>query len=212
MQYDEEGRFPMGFAFAVVTLLVGVNLIYLDILAFHQSTKPKESPNVTVIPLSPTLPPNDICPQSCLTKIQERILPISPTSSQLAPTSTIGPSNREFFIPFGSGSSIASDWENVAGLESSINTANYPRITKVTFEATLRTPTGNQTAFARLYNVTDKHPVWFSDVSVDGGITKLVISTPVSLDAGNKTYQVQMKTSLGFQSFLDQSRLRISTQ
>ena len=63
----------------------------------------------------------------------------------------------------------------------------------------------------RLYNVTDKHPVWFSDVSLEGGTPALLISKPITLDSGNKTYQVQMKTSLKFQAFLDQSRLHIIT-
>ena len=82
----------------------------------------------------------------------------------------------------------------------------------VTFEVAIRIPTGNQIAYARLFNVTDKHPVWFSEVSVEGGKALLVISQPITLDSGAKTYQVQLKTSLGYLSYIDQSRLRITTQ
>ena len=75
----------------------------------------------------------------------------------------------------------------------------------------MRIPTGNEVAYARLFNVTDKHPVWFSEVSLEGGTPQLLISQPVAFDSGRKLYQVQMKTSLKYTAILDQARLHITT-
>jgi hypothetical protein len=141
---------------------------------------------------------------------------VATISTTVTPTPTKAPAKTassvsEFFVPFGSGSGDATDWRDVPGLSATLDTANYGQNKTVTFEVSLRIPTGNEIVYARLFNVTDKHPVWFSDVSLEGGTPGLVVSQPVTLDAGNKTYQVQLKTSLGFLSFIDQSRLHIVT-
>ncbi len=196
------GNTPQILGITVFALLTAVNLIYLDIAVMSQLGKPKETAAIDVS-----------CPQSCLSKMQE--IPIAPTPTTVMPpiAATISPSGvREFFVPFGSGSGSAKEWSDVEGLSATINTSNYARMKTVTFEVAIRIPTGNQTAYARLFNVTDKHPVWFSDVSVEGGKALLVISQPLSLDSGSKTYQVQLKNSLGYLSYIDQSRLRIITQ
>ena len=207
---------PLDFAFAILALFVTINLLYLDIVVVNRLNTPQEASSITVQSVS-NKPTDGQCPQACLTKIQE-ITPASPTASitstpqpSQAPKNPSIPSVKEFFIPFGSGSGIATDWADMPGLIATIDTKNYPRIKTVTFEASLRTPTGNQTAYVRLYNTTDQHPVWFSDVSLDGGTPQLVTSSPITLDSGSKTYQVQLKTSLGYTSYIDQARLRIET-
>ena len=106
---------------------------------------------------------------------------------------------------------MSSEWEDIPGTQSYINSNAYGRLKKVTFEASLYTPTGNQTAYARLYNVTDKHPVWNSDVAIEGGTPQLKISTPISLDSGSKLYQVQMKTQLKERTSLENARIHLVT-
>ncbi|MEK7092836.1 MAG: hypothetical protein AAB907_04390, partial [Patescibacteria group bacterium] len=64
-------------------------------------------------------------------------------------------------------------------------------------------------AYVRLFNATDKHPVWYSDLFLEGGATQLLISPAIQLDSGSKLYAVQMKTSLKFETNLLQSRLHI---
>lgn len=164
----------------------------------------------------------DACPVSCVAKINQAtssltILVTEKPAKTLnkkveAPSSAIqiGSSVKEYYIPFGSSSSSAEDWTDIPGLQAYVDSARYGRIKSVVFEATIRIPTGNQIAYARLFNATDKHPVWFSEVSLEGGTPKLLTSAPITLDKGNKLYQVQMKTSLKYQSFLDQARLRIT--
>lgn len=204
--------------FRTLAFLVLINILFLDTLLFRgQKTEIIEK----TVPIPVVV---NSCPISCLSEIikatKSATLVVKSTSAP-TPTPTVKPISqtqtqtqslvKEFFVPFGSGSSSSDDWQDVPGLRATLDPSNYGSIKTVTFEATIRIPTGNEVAYARLYNATDKHPVWFSDVSLEGGTPQLLISKPITLDSGSKIYQVQMKTSLKFQAFLDQSRLRIVT-
>lgn len=142
---------------------------------------------------------DSVCPSACISRINK----ISNTSS--------GSVAKEYFIPLGSGSSSSTEWTDVAGAASTINTASYGRIKQVLFEATTSIPSGGQRIWVRLFNVTDKHPVWFSEMTTDVSIATLLVSSPITLDRGNKTYQVQIKTQLGNTTNLAQARIKIAT-
>ena len=135
----------------------------------------------------------------------------TPASSAAKTTVDAVSQTKEFFVPFGSGSNATSDWEDVPGLKAYIDSTKYSSIKTVVLEASVRIPTGNEKAYVRLFNETDKHPVWFSDVSLEGGTAQLLVSSPITLDSGNKLYKVQMKTSLKFNAILDQARIHITT-
>lgn len=158
---------------------------------------------------------DQLCPQACISQIYEATTSVKivqqPTSTpEVTPTPQSPTTVKEFFIPFGSGSSLAGDWEDISGVQATLDTDNFPSIKSVTFEATVRIPTGNETGYIRLYNVTDKRPIWSSEISWEGGGTKL-LTKAITLDSGSKLYQVQMKTSLKFQAIFDQARLHIIT-
>ncbi len=138
------------------------------------------------------------CPSGCLSAI-----------NKLAGVSTSAA--KEYFVPLGTGTNATGDWTDVAGASAYVDTAQYPKIKNVVFEATVSVPTGNQTVYVRLFNATDKHPVWFSDVSMNTTGPLLLTSSPITLDKGNKLYQVQMKTQLKFTANLSQSRIHITT-
>lgn len=153
------------------------------------------------------------CPVSCISQIKEAtasIKLVQPTP--LPQPQTVSQSiSGEFFIPLGSGTNSTDDWVDLPNAQEYIDSTKYGRIKTVTFEVTVRIPTGNQTGYVRLYNATDKHPVWFSEVSWEGGGTKSLISKPITLDSGSKLYQVQMKTSLKFQAILDKAWVHITS-
>lgn len=167
------------------------------------------------------------CPNACISQIKQATssqtlleLSITPSptkktvtqQSQTVSQSQTTSSAKEFFVPFGTGSSSDDDWTDISGMQAYVDSSQYGKLKSVVFEVSLRIPTGNQVAYARLYNATDKHPVWFSEVSLEGGTPKLVVSQPITLDEGNKLYQVQMKTSLKYTAIIDQARLHITTQ
>ncbi|MBI4089238.1 MAG: hypothetical protein HY424_00865 [Candidatus Levybacteria bacterium] len=214
---------------ATIIILLILNLIYLDI-SFFKNAKSEKQKEAAIAPLlTPRSFSNQVCPTSCLAQIYQatsssktQTTAVITTPTQVpaeippevpTPTTTPiqSPQIKEFFIPFGSGTNSSDDWEDVAGLKASINSANYPSIKSAVFEASVNIPTGNQVAYVRLFNETDKHPVWNSDVSVEGGTAQLLISKPITLDSGTKTYKVQMKTSLKYQAVLAQARIHIIT-
>ena len=208
----------------IILFLIFLNLAYLDILVFKDFgsktierivSKDKESSS-----------DSNTCGEDCVEKINEVVnLYLNPTSS-LSPPLTPAPTKaqsssvnsqpqaaREYYVPFGSGSGSSSDWQDVAGLQAYVDSANYPNIKSVVFEASLHIPTGNQTASVRLYNATDGHPVWNSEVTFNGNTSSILVnSQAVLLDTGNKLYKVQMKTQLQYTAILDQSRLHITTK
>jgi|SRR3989344_880196 len=201
----------------LIILMLG-NLAYLDFLAY------KNSETIVVQKPITSQPPNEIqnniqainqmCPTACIAQIYEatvssKKIPEGPTAAKA--TTGTSSQTKEFFVPFGSGSNATDDWEDVPGLKAYIDSTKYSSIKNVVFEASVRIPTGNEKAYVRLFNETDKHPVWFSDVSLEGGEAKLLVSSPIILDSGNKLYKVQMKTSLKFTAILDQARIHITT-
>lgn len=119
---------------------------------------------------------------------------------------------KELFVHLGSGSNNTDDWADVTGAEAYIDSTKYGKIKSVVFEASINIPTGNEVAYARLYNVTDKHPVWFSEVSHEGGGAVLLTSNPITLDSGNKLYRAQMKTSLKYLANITTARVKITVE
>lgn len=236
-KYDDESEAPkmpsgthtasvMRTVLFIVCLLTVANVLYLDITAYWNYTLPKPTiiQNIIAPPVSTTPAPSpqptafvfQECPQKCMKAIEESAstlkitLPVQPTITT-TPTQITNNQVKEFFIPFGSGTSTAKDWQDVSGLQASVDSGAYGRIKRVTFEASVFIPTGNETAWVRLFNATDGHPVWSSDVSIDGGIAKLLTSQPITLDSGTKTYHVQMKTSLEYPANINQARIHILT-
>lgn len=205
--------------------LLFLNLIYLDILLIQgvgsKQTIIQRFENITNQVADKTATPDpNICPQSCISEIRQAAVLNKSSTVTPAPSPTALPlqnsnssQTKEYYVPFGSGSGSSADWQDVPGLQASIDSNAYGSIKSVKFEASLHIPNGNQTVSVRLYNSTDNHPVWNSEVNFNGNINSmLVVSSNVNLDSGNKLYKVQMKTQLQFQAILDQSRLHITTQ
>ena len=206
----------MGKWFILFITLIVINLAYLNWKVFFFDTQTQEaitaSPDEQSTQKTTTNVTNteNICTPACLSAIKQ--------ATATAQTTTItknvqtGSNVKEFFIPFGSGTSSSPQWTNVGGLQAYINTASYPNIKQVTFEASVYVPTGNETVNVQLYNMTGNHTVWNSQVFFDGGTTpELLISQPITLDPGNNLYQVQMQTQLTYPAVLGEARVHIIT-
>lgn len=172
-----------------VTKVLIVNAVVLDILVIHQFVA-----KGAVLGTTST----ETCPSVCISKI-----------NQMAGKTVTGTA-KEYYVPLGSGTNATSDWADIAGASVNIDTASYGKLKQVTFEATVST-VGSQKLWVRLYNATDKHPVWYSEVSTGSSGPILLTSPSIILDTGNKLYQVQMKTQLKAPSTLVQSRVHIVT-
>ncbi|MBI5122836.1 hypothetical protein HZA75_03170 [Candidatus Roizmanbacteria bacterium] len=217
----------------VAIVIIFLNLLYLDwkVLVANTNKPPQKTEATQVQQVTPETPTkstpvastptlttsiapqtqnNNTCSPGCLAAIKQATAGTGGTTT--TPTQIVSSGVKEFYIPFGSGSTSSTDWQNVSGLQAYVDTGNYNSIKTVTFEASVHVPTGNETVNIRLFNVTDGHPVWYSDVFFNGGTnSQLLISQPITLDPGNKLYQVQMKAQLTFPAILDQARLHILT-
>lgn len=212
---------------ALLFAIILGNLLVLNFLVFRYKSQQSSQLNA-FLPLSKdtTSFPTDntsACKKDCVMEIYEAIhqATASLTLSKPAPkTITMEKSSenskgtliKEIYVAFGSGTNSSNEWMDVPGLQAYLDSTKYEQIKKVVFEAALLIPTGNERAYARLYNVTDKHPVWFSEISLEGGEPQLLTSQPITLDTGNKLYQVQMKTSLKYNATITQARLRIDVE
>lgn len=191
--------------FIWIEIIFAANILLLDIwitkLLFfnNHAILFQQTAQQTKPPLSPT-------PEALVTP--------TPTPPALVQpiTTVVNPSVKEYFIPLGTGQTNATAWTNIAGAQAYVDTANYPSIKSVIFEAGASVPTVNQSVSVRLFNVTDGHPVWFSQLDFSGQQPEFKTSQQIQLDSGNKLYQVQMQTQLGSQANLDSSRIHITLQ
>lgn len=143
-------------------------------------------------------------------KLLERIKVIEDTPSSPAVAQIVSQTGvKEIMVPLGSGVIREKDWKDIPGMNAYINTANYSSISAVRFEAALRIPTAQGWVHARLFNKTDGHPVWYSEVVSEGDVSVIKQSDTITLDSGNKLYQVQMKTSIGAEAYADSARIKI---
>jgi len=197
---------------------MGLNLIILDYLIFSklQLGESKQSQNKIENPTNSETQ-ESACGQDCRDYIDQAV---SSFSSKLTPsvtarrtptpvTKTVSQTSsavKEFFVTLGQGSTASSDWTDIPGAQSYIDKSKYPSIQSSAFEVSVTNPNASQEVYVRLYNVTEGTVV--SQMTLAGD-SKLVYGY-FSLSAGNKLYQVQMKTQLNATATLNLSRVRIS--
>lgn len=188
---------PFVLAVILFTLIIA-NLIVIDAnLAFKKQVSPHDFTPTILATLTPL--PTSTAPTT---------FPVPTPSNPVRQKSEL--SYTQIYIPLGSGSTQSSDWEDANGVESYIDTSNYPHIRSVALQVSMHIPTKNGIMSVRLFNESDGHPVWFSDVSTDSDISVLKSSGNITLSPGNKLYRVQFKTSLQYLSVLDFSRIQIT--
>ena len=204
----------------LILFAIFLNLLYLDLI-IAKGTNIKTIEKIISAPTFDKSSDNTACLNECKALINEEIgklnkaTPVisSPTPTK-APASaqTTSSTTKEYYVPFGSGSGSSLDWQDMAGLQASIDSNGYNSIKSVVFEVSLHVPTGNETASVRLYNSTDNHPVWNSELTFNGNSSSVFMSSDsISLDSGNKLYKVQIKTQLQYSAIVDQSRVHITT-
>jgi hypothetical protein len=214
--------------FIIVIIVIILNLTILYALFFKFRAEIQETlktnnvvPQTEIVAsdlqLSPTSAPASLaCPISCLkeiTNIKRVVSRITPSAKrEVKETETkvsTETSIKEYSIFLGSGSTKSDSWEDIDGLNAYIDSNNYKDIKSVVFEASLRIPTANGTVYARVYNKTDGQAIWSSEISTTSDKSTFLRSGNINLGNGNKLYQVQMKTTMKFESLIDSARLKI---
>ncbi len=190
-----------------VLFFLVVNVVFLNI--FFLSRHASDTAATTA--LSPVQLPQEVCDDDCQEKISEKIQSkISDTEISPKPSVKIQ-ETHEFIIPLGIGSTDSKEYTTVPGVETYIDTSLYPQIKYAVLETYMSIPTANGFAFSKLYNATDKHDVWFSEQSMETNVVTLK-QTKITLDKGRKLYKLMMKSTMGYEAKLNNSRIRIITE
>ncbi len=198
--------------FVFLFLLTAEIILFLDIVVLS-GFKQKE-PISVVANAFPVVNDALSCSNVCQSLIDRRLDTFLATQSSkldLPQPSILKNESKEFYIPLGVGMTRSNQYAELFGAEASIDSRNYATIKQVTFEVFLRNPTGNGRVYAKLFNVTDKHDVWFSEVFMEGdSVTKK--EAKITIDPGNKLYRVMLQSTLGYDAYVDAARVKIVTQ
>lgn len=145
-----------------------------------------------------------------LSVLQKRIESIESktTTSQTTSTSSKAPSYE--FALGSSGGVTTQDWSSMSSLSATFDPANYPGYKSFQLEVELQQFQGNGTAYARLYNNTDKLAVFGSDVSTPSFTYTWVSSQTFSLPSSKKTYILQLKTTTGYTASANNFRIKVN--
>ncbi|MGB9637245.1 MAG: hypothetical protein ACPLY7_00395 [Microgenomates group bacterium] len=211
----------------VLGVLVVVNLLFLDFWLFWKekkttiglsggtsATKEVELENKEATDCG------QVCQQTITEKIAEEMSRLtSPAGS--AGQSSVSPSlpakvpaqlngkPRVVYIPLVTDGSVSSvSWTDIIPSEFYFDLSNYPQAKEVRFEAYLLS-SNNDLDYARLYDVTNKRGVDFSDLQTTSSTFTLVESSPMMIWQGNNKYTVQLRSVNGTQVQLKDARLKI---
>lgn len=190
-------------------IIITINLFIIDLKLFA-SPQVQVSDIATIVSPTVSKPQDGLsCPVGCITMIQS-VIPEkigSPTIGiQPAIESAIP---REYYIPLGNGSTTSANWDDLPSTDTVIDPSLYGTIKEVYFVAALGNPTQNGKVDAQLYNVSDKHAVWNSQLSMNGPASQTISSGKITLDTGSKLYRVQLKSGLSYPGTVTGAKIRI---
>lgn len=128
----------------------------------------------------------------------------------ITPTVSSSDSAKEYIIYLGSGSTTSRDWVEIEGTKTTINSANYPIISNMEFQASLKIVGGE--ARARLKNKTTGAIFHGSEVMHNSSATTWVWSTGLPLHGGNNEYVVELRSTSGELAQLEGARVRLTVK
>lgn len=193
-----------------IAILAFVDLVYLNFVVFQQNQsanveEQKVADDRKIATSSPVSEPS-ATPTSAKEIKTETVVNNTVVEREIVVQSA----QKEIFIPIGTGSTFSHDYVDLAGLEVSIDTTKYAAIDSVVYEASVRVQDGNGKMYTQLFNKTDGHPVWNSEITTISATNELKVSSKINLDAGNKTYVVQAKTDLtSYAAHVSNARIKI---
>lgn len=200
----------------ILTLVLSVAVVWLFVF-----NKPKEIVTQIRQDAIDNIQYIDKCGDECKLqidkKISESISTISGSTKEIIKTVTITPvptkaKAQTAYIPIvGPITTTSSDWYDAPGTEFYLDYNNdYGKAAYADWQAFLKVANGNGTAYARLYDITNKIGVNGSEVSVTnkGDLTQ-TLSGSLNFWAGNNQYRVQIKSLNKFEVTFGSGRIKI---
>ncbi len=206
-----------------IGVLIVVNLLVLDFIWVKQKKQPVSQPPTPTTQPTPTptlliseITPPEGCPEDCVSYIDQKIneainsLPTPAATKETIIQAQPTPSSKVAYITIGGSSSTNStSWADISGTDFYFDLSDYPTTTGVRWEISLRSFLGGNKVYARLYDVTNKRAVDFSELFTDSGTSELKRSQDLSIWRGSNLYRVQAKSSTGTPAYLDSPRLKV---
>ncbi|PJE58557.1 MAG: hypothetical protein COU81_00065 [Candidatus Portnoybacteria bacterium CG10_big_fil_rev_8_21_14_0_10_36_7] len=203
LEKDERHTIEGFIALCVIIVLLVANIVYLNIFVL----KKEAAKDIAIKPYTSGLEnpqPTQSLTEQSLT-ITDSPTPTPTPQNFYSVVDTSAP--KDYFIPLGSGTNNSTDWTDITGVQTIVDFGQYPNIKEVKFEASVTIRTGF--VLIRLYNVTDKHTVWNSEMTLYDKTSAYLVSSPLSYDTGSKTYQVQMRNQLNATATLVQAKIHV---
>lgn len=119
---------------------------------------------------------------------------------------------KEFYIPLGTGTTKSITYIALNTSDFYFDPSLYSKIKEIYFEIGVRIPTANGRVYVKLYNVTDQHDVWYSEVWGEGDKGQYISSPKITLEKDRKRYRVYLRNTMEYDAYLDMARLRIVTE
>jgi hypothetical protein len=208
----------IGFAIGVIALLDLVFINYWVLKQSHRATESKSQSEVSrqvVVDVNKNTAssPTPIPGASPIPTPAPTAAPAQATSTQTVVQQTVVQTPQQIFIPIGSGSTTSNSYANLSGVQVTIDSSKYSSIASIYFEANLSVTGGNGMTYAQLYDSTQNHPVWFSQISSNSPSGALITSPSINLDPGVNTYVVQAYTTLNqYPANVSTARIQINLQ
>lgn len=208
--------------FSGFIILIIINLLVLDYFFIKQSKTTNLIKPIVNAPLGgldkPDLPDASIDYLSlCKQEIAQAIATLSgqkqpETISEPAVITTSQVSKKTGIVYWPLGGNVVTsqqDWAYTGGAEAFFNKNDFKGAKTITWEVFLKIKDNNGEANARLYDASNK--VVLSDSEIRGGGDTFVLrsSQPLTLLSGNNYYQVQLRSSTGYEVYMEGARFKI---
>ncbi|PIY66067.1 hypothetical protein COY91_01175 [Candidatus Shapirobacteria bacterium CG_4_10_14_0_8_um_filter_39_15] len=200
----------------LITIII-VNVVFLDFYlgAIRKTETPAESLVPVVQPTAIPIQATENC-SSCQAIVEKEVakqisLIPSPTLTKTpTPTLTFVNSPKVFYIPLvNTGSTVLTEWTDIPGSDFYFNLTDYSGAKSVQWEASLKSVNSPARAMVRLYDVTNKRGVDYSELQTQSITYALLQSSAITIWRGNNLYRVQLKADNGTQADLGAGRLKI---
>jgi len=201
---------------AIFLILVLLNLGFLDWWIIRNRGKAGNqadlSREIDEVKETVGATPTPGCQPGCLEIIAEKVvqaisaLPTPKTSKTtvVVPTISSAPA-KVSYIPLISEAAVGSeDWQDILPSDFYFDLKDYPTAKNVRFEVYLK---GNTSV--RLYDLTNKRAVDYSDLSSSSEAFELQRSSDLTIWRGNNLYRLQGRTLSGFQGYIKEAKLKI---
>jgi len=192
------------FALASWIAILVLNIAALGAIYVALKNKPP-SPKVNLPSPSPTtVNPNW---PACKDYLDAAMATLSAVKTQ-TPKAKLG-INEPVYIPLGSLSSKSFGSWSDTGMQTYLDSVDYPAGARVYLEASMRIPTANGQVFLRVVQGNENLVVPGTEISVEGNQPKLITSSGFKLWSGNKLYKLQFRTSMDYEAVVDFARFKI---